>query len=418
MITDRLFWLNGAIIITKNSKMENFKLPLMDNNITQEDLSKVVKFLSQDKVPKLTNGEKIREFEQKWGEWIGMKYNVMVNSGSAANELTMLALKYIIDESDTIVKGDIIIPPLTWISDISAVIFSGFNPVFCDINLKNFSFNIEHLKKLINPNTKAIFLTHVLGINGLTNEILKICEKNNILLIEDVCESYGAEYNGKKIGSFGYASNFSFYFAHHMSTIEGGMISTNNEYFYQICRALRSHGMSREITNEKIKSEIIQANQDLNKDFIFIRPAHNFRSTEINAVIGLSQLKRLDNNNEKRINNFNYFIKNLNPDKYITNINAEGNCSYAFIVILKEKSIELRDNIEKLLKQHNVEFRRGLSGGGNQMRQPFFKKLKFNDFKDFQNIEHIHNFSWYIGNYPSLEKEKITNLLHILNNIK
>ena len=176
--------------------------------------------------------------------------------------------------------------------------------------------------------------------------------------------------------------------------------------------------MSREITNEKIKSEIIQANQDLNKDFIFIRPAHNFRSTEINAVIGLSQLKRLDNNNEKRINNFNYFIKNLNPDKYITNINAEGNCSYAFIVILKEKSIELRDNIEKLLKQHNVEFRRGLSGGGNQMRQPFFKKLKFNDFKDFQNIEHIHNFSWYIGNYPSLEKEKITNLLHILNNIK
>ncbi len=213
----------------------------------------------------------------------------MVNSGASANELTMLALKHLYGD------GEIIIPPLTWISDISSVIFAGFNPVFVDINLNNLSFDLDKLKKAITPDTRAIFLTHVLGINGLTEDLLQLCKEKNILLIEDVCESHGTTFNNIKVGNFGFASNFSFYFAHHMSTIEGGMICTNDEKFYQICRALRSHGMMREMTNNEMKQEIIDANPDLNSDFIFIRPAHNFRSTEINAVIGLNQLREENN---------------------------------------------------------------------------------------------------------------------------
>jgi CDP-6-deoxy-D-xylo-4-hexulose-3-dehydrase len=391
--------------------MSNYYLPLMSDNIDKEDIQSLIDFLSQESIPKLTNGPKVIEFENSWGNWLGTKYNLMVNSGASANELTMLALNYIHGE------GEVILPPLTWISDISSVIFSGFKPVFCDINLKNFSFDLDKLKEAITPNTKAIFLTHVLGINGLTDEIINLCNERNILLIEDVCESHGATFKNKKVGSFGFASNFSFYFAHHMSTIEGGMICTNDDRFYQICRALRSHGMMREMTDEKLKEEIISENPDLNKDFIFIRPSHNFRSTELNAVIGLSQLKKLDSNNVSRIQNFKYFMDNLDGSKYLTDFEMEGQCNYAFIVVLKEASFNKRDSLELALRENGIEYRRGLSGGGNQLRQPYFKKNYSIDYNDFKNIDHVHNFGWYIGNYPSLEKEKIDTLVSILNNL-
>ena len=391
--------------------MSNFYLPLMSDNIDREDINTLVDFLNQDPIPKLTNGPKVVEFENAWGEWLGTKYNLMVNSGASANELTMLALNYIHGE------GEIIVPPLTWISDISSVIFSGFKPVFADINLKNFSFDIEKLKAAITPNTKAIFLTHVLGINGLTDELIDLCNEKNILLIEDVCESHGTTFKGQKVGSIGFASNFSFYFAHHMSTIEGGMICTNDERFYQVCRALRSHGMTREMTDLNFRQQIIDENPDLNSDFIFLNPAHNLRSTELNAVIGLSQIKKLDANNVNRVDNFNYFISKLDSNKYFTDYEIEGQCNYAFIIVLKEASFELRNKVESTLSENGIEFRRGLSGGGNQLRQPYFKKNYNINYDDFKNTDHVHHFSWYVGNYPTLEREKIDTLINILNAI-
>jgi CDP-6-deoxy-D-xylo-4-hexulose-3-dehydrase len=390
--------------------MSQFYLPLMDDNITRDDVNSVIDFLSQDQIPKLTNGPKVVEFEKQWSEWAGVKHSLFVNSGASANELTMLALKYMYGD------GEVIVPPLTWISDISSVLFAGFKPVFVDVNFDNLSFDLNKLKEAITPRTRAIFLTHVLGINGLTDELLKICEEKNIKLIEDVCESHGTTFKGKKVGSFGYASNFSFYFAHHMSTIEGGMVCTNDDKFYQICRALRSHGMMREMTDDSMKQEIIEKYPDLNPDFIFVGPAHNFRSTEINAVIGLNQLPRLDDNNKKRVANFNHFISNLNAEKYITELRTAGQCNYAFIVIMRDTSFEKRSQIETTLREKGIEFRRGLSGGGNQMRQPFMTQFNY-DLSKYPNIEHIHNFSWYIGNYPTLSQEKIDYLLSVLNNL-
>jgi CDP-6-deoxy-D-xylo-4-hexulose-3-dehydrase len=383
----------------------------MEDNIDREDVNSLVNFLNQTPIPKLTNGPKVVEFENAWGQWLGTKYNLMVNSGASANELTILALNELYED------GEVILPPLTWISDVSSVIFSEFTPVFCDINLKNLSFDLEKLKKLITPKTRAIFLTHVLGINGLTDELLNICKDNNIHLIEDVCESHGTTFNGKKVGSYGFVSNFSFYFAHHMSTIEGGMICTNDERFYQICRALRSHGMIREMTNESMRNEIINKHPDLNKDFIFIRPSHNFRSTELNAVLGLSQLKKLDKNNKNRIENYNYFMNKLDSSKYITDLELEGQCNYAFTVILKDPSYATRINVELRLKEAGIEFRRGMSGGGNQLRQPYIKKHFNINYDDFKVVDHVHNFSWYIGNYPGLQRDKIETLLNVLNNV-
>jgi CDP-6-deoxy-D-xylo-4-hexulose-3-dehydrase len=254
-----------------------------------------------------------------------------------------------------------------------------------------------------------------LGLNALTDELLQLCEEKGILLIEDVCESHGATFKGTKVGNFGFASNFSFYFAHHISTIEGGMISTNDYEFYQICRALRSHGMAREMSDETYRQKYIDENPMLSKDFIFIHPSHNFRATEINAVLGLSQLPNLDKNNQKRVDNFNHFIKHIDSNKFVTDLDIEGQSNYAFILIMKNKSFKLRDKIESVLVENGIEFRRGLSGGGNQLLQPFIRKNFEIKHEDFPIIEHIHNFSWYIGNHPNLELEKINNLVELIN---
>ena len=382
----------------------------MSDNIDREDVDCLIEFLKQEPIPRLTNGPKVIEFEEKWSKWLGVEHSVLVNSGTAANELTMLALKYKYPEG-----GEIIVPPLTWISDINSVLFAEFNPVFVDINFKNLSFDLDKLEEAITEKTKAIFVTHVLGINALSERLLKICEDNDILLIEDVCESHGVTYNDVKVGSIGFASNFSFYFAHHMSTIEGGIISTNDNNFYQLCRSLRSHGMVREFTDEKLIEKYESENEDLSKDFIFIGPAHNFRSTELNAVLGLCQLKKLDSNNKIRIDNFKYFVDNLKSDKFYTDFEMDGQCNYAFILVMKEADYELRYLIEKMMDYNGIEFRRGLSGGGNQLRQPYFKSKFEISYDEFPNVEHIHNFSWYIGNYPTLEREKLDNLIRLLN---
>ena len=389
----------------------DLSLPLMSDNISRRDIDCLIDFLKQDPIPRMTNGDRVVEFEQKWSEWLGVKHSVFVNSGTAANELSMLALTHLYPDG-----GEIIVPPLTWISDINSVLFANFEPVFVDINKYNLSFDLDKLENSITDRTRAIFITHVLGINALSDRLLNICKDRNIKLIEDVCESHGATFNGVKVGSFGFASNFSFYFAHHMSTIEGGMISTDDDYFYQLCRSLRSHGMVREFTDDNLKKQYAEKYDNLNQDFVFIGKAHNFRSTEINAVLGLCQLKRLDSNNHVRIDNFNYFIEELNSDKYHTDIMMDGQCNYAFIVILKDPNFEKRDQIENMLDDNKIEFRRGLSGGGNQMRQPYFDNHDF-DFEQFPNIEHIHNFSWYIGNYPTLKIEKLNNLLKLLNEV-
>ena len=381
----------------------------MSSNISRDDVGAVVSFLSQKEIPILTQSKKVREFEEKWSKWLGVKYSVFVNSGSSANQLSMLILKELYG------AGEIIIPPLTWVSDIAAVLQNGFKPVFCDINLSTLALDVRKIKKKITKNTRAIFLTHILGYNGLTQELLDLCKEKDIMLIEDVSESHGAMFKGKRCGSFGFISNFSFYYAHHLSSIEGGMICTNDEKIYQYARMFRSHGMVRECTDENIKKGYKEKYSGLNSDFIFSAPAYNMRSTEINAVIALNQLKRLDRNNKIRSGNLKDFLKNLDEKKYFTDFDQIGNSNYAFTLLLKNRDFKMRDKVEKTLKETGIEFRRGMSGGGNQLMQPYLRRLFGNEYRNYPNANHVHHFGWYIGNYPDLKKEKIAGLCKILN---
>jgi CDP-6-deoxy-D-xylo-4-hexulose-3-dehydrase len=213
-------------------------------------------------------------------------------------------------------------------------------------------------------------------------------------------------------------SNFSFYYAHHLTTIEGGMVCTNDPKLYQIIRMLRSHGMVREVTSEELNQDYRQKHPDLNPDFIFAYPAWNTRSTEINAVMGRNQLKRLDENNRKRRENLGLFLANLDSEKYQTDFAIEGGCNYAFTLILRKPDAKLRDRVEMALRARGVEFRRGLSGGGNQLRQPYLKAI-FGEKEclKYPRVDHVHFYGYYLGNYPGLERARILELCALLNGL-
>ena len=386
--------------------------PLMKNNITRADLDALIDFLKQDD-PILTQSTQVREFEKEWSEWLGVKYSVYVNSGASANLLTIAVLKYIYG------GGEIIVPPLTWVSDIASLIQNGFKPVFVDINPRNLCMDDKQVISKLSDKTRAVFITHVQGFNGLTDKLLKVLEDRNIVLIEDVCESHGATFKGKKLGTFGLISNFSFYYAHHLSTIEGGIVCTNDKKIYGMIRMLRSHGMVREVNDDITKQEYIEKYPDLSPHFIFAYPAYNVRNTEIGAVLGRNQLKRLDTNNEKRKRNFELFLTTLDSTKYRTDFELEGSCNYAFNLVIKDPDPAFRDKVEQALTQAKVEFRRGSAGGGNQLRQPYLKEIMpEKEYEKYPEVDHIHFYAYYIGNYPDLEEEKTIMLCNMLNNIK
>ncbi|OUX37104.1 MAG: CDP-4-keto-6-deoxy-D-glucose-3-dehydrase [Candidatus Pelagibacter sp. TMED273] len=382
----------------------------MENNIDSNDINKIINFLK--KKPKLTAGKKCYEFEKKWSNWLGAKYSVFVNSGSSANFLTLAALKYFLKNSK---RKEIIVPTIAWNSDIVSVIRNSFIPKFVDINLNNLSMNVDEIIKKINSNTAAVLIAHIQGFNAINKKLLDVLKKKKIFLIEDVCESHGANYLKKKCGTFGLASNFSFYYAHHMTTIEGGMISTNNKKFYDLCYRMKGHGLVRESKFRSTKNYYKKKYPDLNDEFIFSHHGFNFRNNEIGAVLGLNQLKRLNKNIKSRNKNFHLFLKMLDKSKFFVDFDTKGISNYAFPIILLKKNIKYRDKFEKHLTKHKVEFRRGNAGGGNQLRQPYLKNfIKFKS-TDFPNTEYVHFYGYYIGNYPDFSKKNIIKLLKILN---
>ncbi|MBP3954259.1 DegT/DnrJ/EryC1/StrS family aminotransferase [Gemmata sp. G18] len=386
--------------------------PLMKNNIAREDLNAVIDLLQQDD-PILTQSKNVRAFEEEWSQWLGVKHSVFVNSGSSANLVTIAALKELHPEG-----GEVIVPAITWVSDIAAVLHCGFTPVFADIDPRTLGMDPDQILAKITSRTRAVFLTHVLGYNALTRPLLDQLKTRGVPLIEDVCESHGATFEDQKLGTFGWASNFSFYYAHHLSTIEGGMVCTDDENLYEAVRMFRGHGMVRELSSDSRKRDFVEQFPDLNPDFIFAFPAYNVRSTEVNAVIGRSQLRRLDDNNQRRTANFMLFLRNLDPTLYRTDFRTEGSSNYAFTLVLREPDQALCDRVTTALRASGVEFRRGTAGGGNQLRQPYLRRLLGDDaWKQCPLADHVHFFGFYIGNYPTLEADRILRLCDLLNGL-
>lgn len=386
------------------------RFPLMRNNILREDLDAVIEHLKQDD-PMLTNGAHVRAFEEEWSRWLGVRHSVFVNSGASANLLTLALLK--IRHPD---GGEVITSPLGWVSDVASIMQNGFVPVFADIDPRTLSMSTGKILEKINDRTRAVLLTHVQGFDGLSDELLAELDRRGIPLFEDVCESHGATHNGQRLGSFGWVSNFSFYYAHHMSTIEGGMICTDDPESYQQLRILRSHGMVREATDPAVRDGYRSAYPQLNPDFIFAYPAYNVRNTEIGGILGRNQLKRLDANVCRRTENLQRFLARIDGRRYRTDFKLDGSSNYAFNLILRDADDVLVERLMAVMRENGIEFRRGSAGGGNQARQPYLKGvIPEGSHTEFPETEHVHFYGFYLGNYPDLRAEEIDALCDILN---
>ena len=395
--------------MTPSEPAMSLEWPLMRDNVTRKDLQALIDYLGQPE-PRLTHGPMVREFEEQWAQWVGTRESVMVNSGSSANELTLMAIRHLYG------PGEVIMSPLGWVSDVAAVLHAGLTPRFVDIDPITLSLSVPATLDAIGSKTRAAVLVHILGLNGFSEELLRGLTEANVPLVEDVCESHGATFGGRRCGTFGLASNFSFYFAHHMTTIEGGAINTDDSDFADAVRVLRSHGMLRESRDESKRRSVTAAYPDLNPDFIFMQPAHNFRPTELNAVLGLSQLPRLDANIKLRQRNFKVFMSGLDGERFRTDYDTDESSNYAFITVLRDQDWELRDRVEARLRREGIEFRRGLSGGGSQIRQPYLRQMMPElDPLAFPHTDHVHHFGWYIGNYPELPESDVERLCEILN---
>jgi CDP-6-deoxy-D-xylo-4-hexulose-3-dehydrase len=265
-----------------------------------------------------------------------------------------------------------------------------------------------------------VFITYAQGFDCLSDKLVTELLNRNIPLIEDVCESHGATHNGKLLGSWGWMSNFSFYFAHHMSTIEGGMVCTNDENVYHTLRMLRSHGMVRECGSEPMIKNYQKVYPELNPEFIFAFAAYNVRNTEIGGILGQNQLKYLDQNVKIRNENLFEFLSKLDQKKYKVDFRLVGCSNYAFNIVLQPEyaNKEFVQRLMNKLRDNEIEFRRGSAGGGNQLRQPYLKGIVAEDhYKNYPNTDHMHFYSFYIGNYPTLSKIAIKEITDVLNRV-
>ena len=385
-----------------------FKWQLINDSITDGDKKALTDFINTPN-QRFTNGRKVKEFETAWSEYVGCDFSVFVNSGASANYIMASIMK---EEKGV---GEVIVSPLGWVSDVSPLVNLGFTPVFVDVSMENMSITLDNIKAAVTDKTVGVSLVHVLGFAAVTDEMKKFCDDNDLFFIEDCCESHGATYKGTKVGNFGDVSNFSFYFGHHITTIEGGMVCTNDERLYDYAKLFRSHGMTRE-ASVQLQEQYERSRPDLNPLFTFAVPGYNMRNQELNAVLGLEQLKRLNYNCDKRRDNFKSWVDSLNSDKFFVDFHQNGNSNFALPLVLKEKDLELFEKCCILLEEQNVEYRVGTAGGGNQARQPYLDKYNF-IAHDLSNVDHIHDFGLYIGNHPELVDEDIVNLCKELNNL-
>lgn len=377
---------------------------LQENIVDHQNIETLINFIKT--TARYTQFTKVKQFEEEWSKWQGCKYSIFVNSGSSANLIIIAVLK----ELQGWKPGEeIIVPAITWITDISTVLQFGLEPVFVDVNLEDFSFDYADLASKITSKTKAIFLTHLIGFPANLAKIKKIIGNRKINIIEDCCESHGATIDGVKVGNFGIASSFSFYWGHHMTTIEGGAVCTNDEKVYKLALLKRSHGLARELP-KKYHAYYKRKHKNLDFDFLFLTDGFNVRNSELEAVLGSAQLKKLDEYIHIRNENYSNFIRILNKYKEHFFIPFKvGVSSFCLPLILKHH--HMKKSLQKFLKRNGIESRPIISG--NLLKQPFLKD--YSKLDKFPNADYIHNNGFYIGNNQFVNKSRLQYLEKLLN---
>ena len=378
---------------------------LVSDTIDRSDIDSLIEWLKQDPIPRLTKGELTQKLEHKWATKIGTKYSVFVNSGSSSILLTLAALK----ELGRLGNGKVIVPSLSWATDVSSPMLLGLDPIMCDCNLEDLSCDLDHLEKLFkHHNPGALILVSPLGLVPKMKLVLELCKKYNVLLLEDVCESMGSKYKNEYLGSFGTASFFSMYFGHHLSTIEGGFINTNDEELYHMLLMMRSHGWDRDLPKWK-QNELRDKYQcsDFDALYNFYVPGFNLRATDLQAYIGLRAIDKLDKYCESRNNNFLYYLHHI-KDNQLNIKNKKNNFVSNFAMPIVNKN---RNKIVKKLIDENIEVRPLIAG--NMATKPMWTENY--PTVSLPNCELIENFGFYVPNHQYLSKKNLTKIITIIN---
>ena len=382
--------------------MKRFIYPLLQDPYRKKDLISAIKVI---KTGHITIGANTRKFELLFRKKIKVKNSLMVNSGSSAN---LLALQCLINpyRKKRLISGDqVLIPSLCWSTSLWPIVQSGLKPVFVDIDPNTLNINLNDLRKKISKKTKALMLVHVLGNSTNMDELIKILKERNIILIEDTCESLGSKFKQRYLGTFGDFSTFSFYSSHQISSGEGGMITCKSKEDYEIIKALRSHGWSRGLINEK---KISKNNKHLDSRFIFYNSGFNLRPTDIAAAIGMSQFKDMEKLKRLRNKNRDLLVKSLQKSyKISTNLEfIQSNKNvfpswFGIPILLKKKNIKKKFLVK--LEKNGVETRPIISG--NFLKQPSIKKYNLLKNQKLKNSDVINERGFFIG----LPTQKLTN---------
>ena len=382
---------------TKEIKRSKHFFPLKDSAFRNKDLIEGIKVILSKS---MTMSHVTNKFEKIFSKKLKTLRSMMVNSGSSAN---LLAFQCLINpyRKKRLKKGDeVLIPSICWSTSFWPIIQSGLKPVFVDVDKENYNIDLKDLKKKISNKTRALMLIHVLGVCTNMDKLMKILNKNKIILIEDTCESIGAKYKNKFLGTFGDFSTFSFYFSHQISSVEGGMICCKNKQDEDIIKSLRSHGWTKDLSNQR---KIEKKFKEINKNFFFINSGFNFRPTDIQAAIGLSQFKSLNNFINIRKLNRNKVIKKLTTDKrwddQVSFVKRDYNVKpswFGLSMLINKKFKQSKKLIFNRLDKLGIENRPIISG--NFLKQPALRKYNIKQkSKDFPNANYVHEYGLHVG---------------------
>lgn len=380
-------------------------IPLAKDTISNDEIDSLCNWLKT--YPKLTKGVQTIEFERMWAEWLGSKYAVFVNSGSSAN----LLMLYVLLLSGRLKNHKVAIPTLSWATDYAPVLQLGMEPVLIDCNLDNLSVDLEHLEKMfIKHSPSILILVSVLGFVPDMEKISKLCNEYGVILLEDVCESQGSRFSKRKLGTFGLMSSFSLFYGHIMSSIEGGLVCTDDKEMYDLIVMARSHGWDRDLSPDS--KSVLRTKwkvNDFNSMYQFYIPGFNLRSTDLQAYIAKGQLLKVDKIIQKR--NENYFLINsLIKNNYWKPVDLDN----AFISNFCYPIIHpKRDDIVQKLIENNVEVRPLICGSLGT--QPMYVK-KFGKL-EFKNASIVDKFGCYIPNNPSLTEDEIHFMCDVINSV-
>jgi len=380
-------------------------ITLVKDTIDNKDIDRLVDWLKT--YPRLSKGPVTLEFEEKYSNWLGRKYSVFVNSGSSANILMLSALQ----QGEYLKNNKVVVPSVAWATDLAPVIQLGLEPILSDSNMEDLSADLGHLEKIFREESPSVLMfVSVLGLVPNMDKIVKLCDEYNVILLEDTCEAMGCEYKGQKLGTFGKMSTFSTFFGHHISTIEGGIISTNDFELYELLLSIRSHGWDRDLSVEtQFQLQQDWDVSDFDAMYTFYYSGFNMRSTDLQAYIGLTQIDKLRDWGKRREKNFHLYNELIKNDYW--KVKSRPDClesNFAYPIIHPK-----RDEIVKTLTANKVEVRPMICG--SMGTQPFYVK-KYGELK-LPNVSIIDEYGFYVPNNPKLTKEEVSFISGLVNEI-